>query len=130
MVGLTFAVLAVVVLGLVVVAVGLRWNASWERDLDEIPAPDPPTLRLLRWEGYDRLAWEVDVWVWGLPPPGRLAFVCAWPAGSRRQASRSTPGWSWRRQGAPSPCGRLAGPAARRWVARRPAGCGGRCRRG
>jgi hypothetical protein len=23
----------------------------------------------------------VDVWVWGLPPPGPLAFVCAWPAG-------------------------------------------------
>jgi hypothetical protein len=22
----------------------------------------------------------VDVWVWGLPPPGPLAFVCEWPA--------------------------------------------------
>jgi hypothetical protein len=20
------------------------------------------------------------VWVWGLPPPGQLAFVCEWPA--------------------------------------------------
>jgi hypothetical protein len=37
-------------------------------------------LRLVRWEGYDLLAWEVDVWVWGLPPPGPLAFVCEWPA--------------------------------------------------
>ena len=51
-----------------------RWN------FDEGPAPDPPTLRLVRWEGYDRLAWEVDVWVWGLPPAGPLAFVCEWPA--------------------------------------------------
>ena len=37
-------------------------------------------MRLVRWEGYDRLAWEVDVWIWGLPPPGPLAFVCEWPA--------------------------------------------------
>jgi hypothetical protein len=37
-------------------------------------------LRLIRWEGYDLLAWEVAVWVWGLPPPGPLAFVCEWPA--------------------------------------------------
>jgi hypothetical protein len=56
-------------------------NLDHRRDLDEVPAPDPPTLRLVRWEGYDLLVWEVDVWVWGLPPPGPLAFVCAWPAG-------------------------------------------------
>jgi hypothetical protein len=55
-------------------------NLDHRRDLDEIPAPDPPVLRLVRWEGYDRLAWEVDVWVWGLPPPGPLAFVVEWPA--------------------------------------------------
>jgi hypothetical protein len=35
---------------------------------------------LIRWEGYDLLAQEVDAWVWGLPPPGPLAFVCEWPA--------------------------------------------------
>ena len=55
-------------------------NLDYSRDLDEVPAPDPPTLRLVRWEGYDRLAWEVDVWVYGLPPPGPLAFVVEWPA--------------------------------------------------
>lgn len=55
-------------------------NLHQRHDFDESPAPDPPTLRLVRWEGYDRLAWEVDVWVWGLPPPGPLAFVCEWPA--------------------------------------------------
>jgi hypothetical protein len=54
-------------------------NQRW--DLDEGPAPDPPALRLVRWEGYDLLSWEVDVWVWGLPPPGPLAFVCHWLAG-------------------------------------------------
>ena len=55
-------------------------NLQQRHDFDEGPAPDPPTLRLVRWEGYDRLAWEVDVWVWGLPPAGPLAFVCEWPA--------------------------------------------------
>ncbi len=24
--------------------------------------------------------WEQDFWVWPLPPPGPLAFVCEWPA--------------------------------------------------
>jgi hypothetical protein len=37
-------------------------------------------LRLVRWEGYDLLAWEVDVWMWGLPPPGPLVFASEWPA--------------------------------------------------
>ena len=55
-------------------------NLDHRRDLDDIPSPDPPTLWLVRWEGYDRLSWEVEVWVWGLPPPGPLAFVCEWPA--------------------------------------------------
>ena len=55
-------------------------NLNQRHDFDEGPAPDPPTLRLVRWEGYDRLAWEVDLWVYGLPPPGPLAFVVEWPA--------------------------------------------------
>jgi hypothetical protein len=59
-------------------------NLDHRRDLDEGPAPDPPTLRLVRWEGYDRLAWEVDMWVWGLPPPEPLTFVCQWPAGQNQ----------------------------------------------
>jgi hypothetical protein len=55
-------------------------NLELRHDFDEGPAPDPPTLWIIRWEGYDRLAWEVDAWVYGLPPPGPLAFVCEWPA--------------------------------------------------
>ena len=55
-------------------------NLEHRQDFDEGLAPDPPSLRLVRWEGYDLLAWEVDLWVWGLPPPGPLAFVCEWPA--------------------------------------------------
>jgi hypothetical protein len=55
-------------------------NLDHRRDLDEVPAPDPPTLRLVRWEGYDFLSWEVDVWVWGLQSPGPLTFACQWPA--------------------------------------------------
>ena len=59
---------------------GKATNLHQRHDFDEGPAPDPPTLRLVRWEGYDLLAREVDVWVWGLPPPGPLTFVCTWPA--------------------------------------------------
>jgi hypothetical protein len=55
-------------------------NLQRHRDLENGSAPDPPVLRLFRWEGYDLLAQEVDVWVYGLPPPGPLAFVCEWPA--------------------------------------------------
>ena len=55
-------------------------NLAQRHNFDEGPAPDPPTLWIIRWEGYDRLAWEVDVWVYGLPPPGPLAFVVEWPA--------------------------------------------------
>jgi hypothetical protein len=61
-------------------------NLDHRRDLDEGPAPDPPTLWIIRWEGYDRLAWEVDVWVYGLPPTGPLAFVVEWPARGIRES--------------------------------------------
>ena len=73
-------------------------NLDQRHDFDEGPAPDPPTLRLVPWEGYDRLAWEVDVWVYGLPHPGRWpSWSNGQPAAFPRPGSRSTPGWSWRR---------------------------------
>jgi hypothetical protein len=56
-------------------------NLERHRDFENGSPPDPPALRLIRWEGYDLLSQEVDMWVWGLPPPGPLAFVCSWPAG-------------------------------------------------
>jgi hypothetical protein len=66
-------------------------------------------LRLVRWEGYDLLSQEVDLWVWGLPPPGPLAFVCEWPARHiPKPGPRSTPGWSWRRPTGPRLSGRQA----------------------
>jgi hypothetical protein len=55
-------------------------NLERHWDFEDGPPPDPPVLRLFRWEGYDLLSQEVDAWVWGLPPPGPLAFVCEWPA--------------------------------------------------
>jgi hypothetical protein len=55
-------------------------NLERRGDLEDGPPPDPPALRLTRWEGYDILSQEVELWVWGLPPPGPLAFVCQWPA--------------------------------------------------
>jgi len=30
--------------------------------------------------GGGGLAWDIDQWVWPLPPAGPLAFVCEWPA--------------------------------------------------
>jgi hypothetical protein len=70
-------------------------NLNQRHDFDEGPAPDPPTLWLVRWEGYDRLAWEVDVWVYGLPRRGRWpSWSSGRPAASPSPGSRSTPAWS------------------------------------
>jgi hypothetical protein len=55
-------------------------NLQRHRDFENGSPPDPPVLRLFRWEGYDLLAQEVDLWVYGLPPPEPVAFVCEWPA--------------------------------------------------
>jgi hypothetical protein len=55
-------------------------NLQRHRDFEDGSPLGPPALRLIRWEDYDLLAQEVDVWVWGLPPPGPVAFVCEWPA--------------------------------------------------
>jgi hypothetical protein len=40
----------------------------------------PPLLSGMGGEGRDGRVWDHDYWVWGLPPPGPLAFVCEWPA--------------------------------------------------
>jgi hypothetical protein len=84
-------------------------NLTQRHEFDEGPAPDPPTLWLVRWEGYDRLAWEVDVWVWGCSRPGRWPSSAGGrPASSQPQVWRSTPAWSWRRPIEPCPSGRQA----------------------
>lgn len=41
--------------------------------------PSGPVLQALRGGGGNG-EWSQDYWVWPLPPPGRLAFVCEWPA--------------------------------------------------
>jgi single-strand DNA-binding protein len=84
-------------------------NLHRRHDFDGGPAPDPPTLRLVRWESYDLLAGEVDVWVWGLPRRGRWSSRASGrPAGSPRPGSRSTPAWSWRPPIEPCLSGRAA----------------------
>ncbi|MFL6222641.1 MAG: hypothetical protein ACJ75K_07385, partial [Actinomycetes bacterium] len=30
--------------------------------------------------GGGGLAWDMEHWVWPLPPPGPFTFVCEWPA--------------------------------------------------
>jgi hypothetical protein len=46
-------------------------------DYDEEPAG--PTLTQ-RGGGGSGTAWNQSFWVWPLPPPGPLEFVCEWPA--------------------------------------------------
>jgi hypothetical protein len=41
--------------------------------------PQAPVLMLGGGGGGGR-SWDVDYWLWPLPPPGTLEFVCAWPA--------------------------------------------------
>jgi hypothetical protein len=45
----------------------------------EVQEPDPPTLTMTHGEGGGRV-FNSHQWVWGLPPPGPLVFVCDWPA--------------------------------------------------
>lgn len=41
--------------------------------------PEPPRL-IMRGGGGGGTRWEHGWWVWGLPTPGPLAFVCSWTA--------------------------------------------------
>jgi hypothetical protein len=41
--------------------------------------PDAPVMHSGGGGGGDR-RWHQSEWVWPLPPPGPLAFVCQWPA--------------------------------------------------
>jgi hypothetical protein len=42
-------------------------------------APDRPVLRE-HGGGGGGTAWDMEYWLWPLPPAGPFAFVCAWPA--------------------------------------------------
>jgi hypothetical protein len=46
----------------------------------EAGRPGPPMPTGTGGGGHDGRVWDHDYWVWGLPPPGPLAFVCEWPA--------------------------------------------------
>jgi hypothetical protein len=41
-------------------------------------APDRPVLTQ-HGGGGGGAAWDIDHWMWPLPPPGPFAFVCEWP---------------------------------------------------
>jgi DNA-binding transcriptional LysR family regulator len=51
---------------------------SWPRTFETEP-PDPPFLYYHGGGGSER-GWHSGHWLWGLPPPGPLTFVCQWPA--------------------------------------------------
>jgi hypothetical protein len=48
----------------------------------QTPTDTPPTAPYLRGIGGrgNATSWSQGFWVWPLPPPGPLAFVCEWPA--------------------------------------------------
>ena len=52
-----------------------RWPRSFETE-----EPDPPFLYYHGVGGSER-GWRSRHWLWGLPPPGPLAFICRWSAG-------------------------------------------------
>ncbi len=52
---------------------------DWERLRPPGEPPRGPVLTMLGGGGDDR-RWDQRYWVWPLPPPGPLAFVCEWPA--------------------------------------------------
>jgi hypothetical protein len=43
---------------------------------------EPPPGPVLNWGGGGSGGghWQQDLWIWPLPPPGVLTFVCQWPA--------------------------------------------------
>jgi hypothetical protein len=59
-------------------------NGAKATNLDRRPFPDDgepdgPVLLEQGSSGYGTHAWDADEWLWPLPPPGPLAFVCEWP---------------------------------------------------
>jgi hypothetical protein len=43
---------------------------------------EPPPGPVMHWGGGGSGGghWQQDLWIWPLPPPGALTFVCEWPA--------------------------------------------------
>jgi hypothetical protein len=56
----------------------------WPRTFETVQ-PDPPFLYSHGSGGSER-GWRSPHWLWGLPPPGRLTFVCRWAAGQNPAA--------------------------------------------
>ena len=52
---------------------------SWPRTF-ETQQPDPLFLYSHGSGGSER-GWHSTHWLWGLPPPGPLTFICQWPTG-------------------------------------------------
>ncbi len=46
---------------------------------DGVDQPTGPLLTTRRGGGNDA-TWTSELWLWPLPPPRPLAFVCAWPS--------------------------------------------------
>jgi hypothetical protein len=60
---------------------GLQFMGYWEavREGREPELPEGPILAPRGGGGGGR-RWDFHYWVWPLPPEGRLAFTCEWPA--------------------------------------------------
>ena len=78
-----------------------RWPRTFETE-----QPDPPFLYFHGAGGCEG-RWGSGHWLWGLPPPGPLAFVCRWPAGGVAASGvEIDAGWCWRPPTEPPPSGR------------------------
>jgi hypothetical protein len=53
-------------------------HRAWTHGSED--APDNPVLVPHGGGGGGRRSWERALWLWPLPPPGPLAFVCEWPS--------------------------------------------------
>lgn len=50
---------------------------GWDEDAET--SPDAPYMCGSGSGGGDSNGWHGSFWVWPLPPPGRLEFLCEWP---------------------------------------------------
>lgn len=83
------------------------WNALPEGLDPSEWTPDRPIMLGLGRSGIEYSTWSRGIWLWPVPPPGVLRFVCAWPdrgivetsvlvdsAALREAAESAQPTWS------------------------------------
>ncbi len=75
--------------------------SSWWREWSEGKDPPPPAGPIVGMGGGGGggRRWEMDYWVWPLPPDGPMTVTCDWPAGGVPKGEVSLDGAAIRRAG-------------------------------